>query len=134
MTREEAINKWCLPALQKTWNEKKIEEILKALGQEPCEDAISRQKVESLLEKYSFNRIGWYTFCYQMAKDLKDLPSVTPKQKMDKLSVLYRDDGTHNPPMFEKPECPTCGYELGKLWGYPFCPKCGQALDWEEEE
>ena len=36
MTREEALTKWVLPALQKTWNEKKVEEILKALEQEPC--------------------------------------------------------------------------------------------------
>lgn len=36
MTREEALNKWVLPALQRTWNEKKVEEILKALEQEPA--------------------------------------------------------------------------------------------------
>ena len=65
----------------------------------------------------------------------KDVLKIIDKHtsRMDKISVIYRDDGTHNPPMFEKPECPSCGYELGKLWGYPFCPKCGQALDWEDK-
>ena len=35
MTREEAIHGWVLPAIKNTWNEKKCEEILKALEQEP---------------------------------------------------------------------------------------------------
>lgn len=33
MTREEAINKWIIPAIKNTWNEKKCEEIIKALEQ-----------------------------------------------------------------------------------------------------
>lgn len=37
MTREEAINKWIIPAIRNTWNDKKCEEILKALKQEPCD-------------------------------------------------------------------------------------------------
>ena len=35
MTREEAINKWIIPTIKNTWNEKKCEEILEALEQEP---------------------------------------------------------------------------------------------------
>lgn len=35
MTGEEAIHKWLLPALKNTWNEKRCEEILKAIEQEP---------------------------------------------------------------------------------------------------
>lgn len=40
MTREEAINKWVMPAIKNTWNEKKCGEIIEALEQEPCESAI----------------------------------------------------------------------------------------------
>ena len=40
MTREEAIHKWVLPAIKRTWNDKLCEKILKALEQEPCEDAV----------------------------------------------------------------------------------------------
>ena len=35
MTREEAINKWVMPAIKNTWNEKKCDEIIEALEQEP---------------------------------------------------------------------------------------------------
>lgn len=36
MTREEALTEWVMPAIRRTWNEKKCDEILKALAQEPC--------------------------------------------------------------------------------------------------
>lgn len=37
MTREEAINKWIIPAIYNSWNNgTKCEEIIKALEQEPC--------------------------------------------------------------------------------------------------
>ncbi len=50
MTREEAINKWILPALRNTWNESKCIEILRALELKPCEDCISRAEVLDLCE------------------------------------------------------------------------------------
>ena len=34
MTREEAINRWAIPAIKNTWNEKKCGEIIEALEQE----------------------------------------------------------------------------------------------------
>ena len=68
MTREEAVQGWIIPAIKNTWNEKKCQEIIKALEQEPsvwddkgelteygekcrehileqepCDDAVSRQ-------------------------------------------------------------------------------------------
>ena len=51
MTREEAINKWIVPAIKNTWNEKKCNEILKALEQEPC-DCITLRLEKGTL-KYS---------------------------------------------------------------------------------
>ena len=41
MSREEA-NKLIMQACERTWNEKTCKEIFKALSQEPCDDAISR--------------------------------------------------------------------------------------------
>lgn len=40
MTREEAILKWIMPAIKNTWNEKKCNEILEALEQEPKFDRL----------------------------------------------------------------------------------------------
>lgn len=31
MTREEAMHKWVLPAIERTWNDRKCKEIIKAL-------------------------------------------------------------------------------------------------------
>lgn len=45
MTREEAIGKWIYPAITTTWNEKKCNEILEALEQEPVLDKI-RAEIE----------------------------------------------------------------------------------------
>lgn len=71
MTREEAIEE--LRSALNTYagieiDDRALEMAIRALEQESCEDAISRQEVEALLAKYSFNRPGWYTFAYQMAK------------------------------------------------------------------
>lgn len=110
---------------------KALDLAIEALEQQPCEDAISRE--QAIKECYSIP-IDGETFDVVQVETLMGLPPVTPKQKIDKLPVIYRDDGTYNPPMFEKALCPSCEYELGKLWGYPFCPKCGQALEWEESE
>ena len=45
MTKEEAINKWVMPAIKNTWNEKKCGEIIEALKQEPSNDVIGRKEV-----------------------------------------------------------------------------------------
>ena len=40
MIREEAITKYVVPAIEKTWNDKRCKEILEALEQEPILDKI----------------------------------------------------------------------------------------------
>ena len=38
---------------------------------------------------------------------------------------------------FEYAECPSCDFsfeDYESIWEEPFCPHCGQALDWEREE
>ena len=49
MTREEAINKWVIPSIKNTWNEKKCDEIIKALEQEPSNDMVSRRVFEQVM-------------------------------------------------------------------------------------
>lgn len=52
MIREEAITNYIVPAIKRTWNDKKCKEILEALEQEPCEDCISRQAVLDLISNF----------------------------------------------------------------------------------
>ena len=84
MTREEAINKWIIPAIKNTWNEKKCNEILKALQKEPCEDCISREAVMHILDEVGGDidspREAVVPIDY-IADMVAELPPVTPQPK-----------------------------------------------------
>ena len=73
MTREEAIGKWIYPAISTMWNEKKCQEIIKALEQDQCEDCISRQAVWDVMQEL------WGT-SGELLDRLMALPSVNPQE------------------------------------------------------
>jgi len=52
-----------------------VEEAIKVLEQQPCEDAVSRQD--------ALNCVTSNEFRYRMVEDIKALPSVTPKGKSE---------------------------------------------------
>ena len=61
------------------------------------------------------------------------------KMRTPKKPIFSGDGYWDGKLVFDMANCPTCGYlyEYGwENWGYPFCPKCGQAIDWlwDEEE
>lgn len=55
--------------------------------------------------------------------------------RLEKKYVFYYCDGDLDDVMvYDCAECPSCGYIFDKndtVWGEPFCPHCGQALEWE---
>ena len=118
MTKEEAkdyIREWCPYDRQ--------EEIIKALEQEPCEDAVSRREaIKKFTYSWKGERIPDYdcdNFPTQIdiktvKEILKGLPPVTPQSK----TVLYSGDGYVDGYMV---------YDMAE------CPNCGQALNWESE-
>lgn len=59
------------------------------------------------------------------------LPSAQTAPK----AVIYSGDGYADGCLvYDSAECPECGYtyeESDKEWGEPYCPHCGQLLDWE---
>ena len=65
-------------------------------------------------------------------KDYKRLKEQEPK------TVLYSGDGYADGYMvYDMAEWPNCSYEYedgDKDWGLPFCPSCGQKLNWESED
>ena len=84
MTREEVIERWVIPALKNTWNEKKCDEILKALEQEPCNDCISRQAAIAVADYADYIGLAIEDVkkvTDEIVKGLKVLPPVTPAQK-----------------------------------------------------
>ena len=61
------------------------------------------------------------------------LKSLSPAQPEDKWLVYYYADEERE---YNTAECPVCGYIYDKsdtIWGEPFCPHCGQALNWGSE-
>ena len=66
---------------------------IKALEQEPCEDAISRQAVEDAIAETNVNG---ESLGYAVAWDiLSDLPSVTPQPKTDVLDKIRAEIERH---------------------------------------
>lgn len=52
----------------------------------------------------------------------------------ERKSVIYYVDGySDGCMMYDTAECPSCGYmfdEEDSVWKEPFCPHCGQKLEW----
>lgn len=143
MTKKEALKKWVLPALQRTWNEKKVEEILKALLQEPCCDAVSKDAVDTLVDELA-TAISDERCCISRGRstatimqDILDLPPVTSKQKMGYWITKIKSD-LMGDMWSTNPKCSVCGgepYYSNTIYNYKFCPYCGaKMVDPQESE
>lgn len=101
---------------------------IKALQQEPCEDAISRAEV---LKKafYTETEEGWSGYTVDV-KDIKDLPSVQPKHK----TGTWRKD-IDNSRRWDRVRfyCSECG--SWQTYGETdYCPSCGARMIKPQEE
>ena len=80
-----------------------------------------------LKDKYAFNPVDREAFKIAI-EALEQEPQL----------VLYSGDGYADGYMvYDMAECPNCGYEYeedDKDWKEPFCPHCGQVLDWGMDE
>ena len=105
-----------------TLTERECDRILRALEQEPCEDAISREAVLDMAttiqtDDFSGNEIIEVVD----VDDIKELPSVTPTRPTGRWEK-YVDD--YN-------KCSGCG-ELVKFYhNYNYCPNCGTRMERE---
>lgn len=104
-------------------------------------DCISRQAAINALGE---EPMVWIGSDYELAQKnqwnldklaIETVPSAQPERK----SVIYYGDGyADGAIVYDEAECPSCGrvydQEDFHVWGAPFCPHCGQALDWEGEK
>lgn len=140
MTREEAkdyIREWCPYDRQ--------EEIIKALVQKPCEDAISRQ---ALLEEIENGiKAGNYEEGYEEYPHINDMDdiiecikyadSIQPKPKTGHWKIIpSNNNGEYRP---NKYGCSECGWEIDLCRGLQqdtghrlFCEHCGANMENEE--
>ena len=109
-----------------------IKEAIKALEQEPCEDAISKSDVFEILGNlmsipYDFDRQINEKDVSESMDEIMALPSVTPARKKGKWINI---DATHS-------KCDRCGavFEIASENGeVNYCPHCGAKMDEEVEE
>ena len=101
---------------------------IKALEQEPCEDAVSRKAVLEYIER-SDAELGHSSENELVCQDIKEFPSVTPTR-----CIVERKKGkwvlhTYMP---HKNYCSECekNSPYNKRWD--FCPNCGAKMEVEE--
>lgn len=72
---------------------------------------------------------------YKQLGTLEEVREAVEKQKAKKPNYEgdgYAPDGTF---VYDEWECPNCGKKFEVDYDdYDYCPKCGQAIDWSEEE
>lgn len=137
MNREEAINKvkGCLTDYFPMEDYGEVEEIIKVLKQEPCEDAISRKAMLDY-QQYLHSRMS-NEENHKLWKFIKDLPPVTPApEKCHNVNPDYAE--------CDQFVCSNCGIELqdwhrverdeddGDVtyhqYEFKYCPNCGSFI------
>lgn len=102
-------------------NMKAFDMAIKALEQEPCEDAISREAVLMEIDKYlcgvPFDEKG-------IDIVIKELPLVTPQQKKVGKWIKDKENCLYN-------KCSICCY--GHCREDNYCPNCGAKMTESEE-
>lgn len=107
-----------MPALKRTWKDDLCIEIISAIEQDPCEDAIRRQAVLDLIADYDLS-MG------QVVNGIHTLPPVTPQPKT---GHWIRQDNTKKP-LYGWYFCSECNSVIGDK--PKFCSNCGAKMESE---
>ena len=140
MTREEAISLLTqvnhILVNSNSWLENTHEPLnmafdmaIKALEQEPCDDAVSRQMAIDAITKIHPIDMEYDCTLYDkldVMYVLKDLPPVTPQSKMGHWIRSWCEWQQYL-------ECSKCGYETGLRCDTNYCPNCGAKMIESEE-
>ena len=96
---------------------------IKALEQEPCEDAISRSAAIDLIADFELS-MG------QVVRGIYALPPVNPQEQKTGYWILTIED-------WNKWTCSECGFsertDIHVTLGYNYCPKCGAKMESEKQ-
>ena len=97
----------------------------KALEQEPCEDAISRQAVLDFIRKQIDHSLWAFE---KLVNGIKDLPSVKPQEPKTGHWITKIKSDLRGDMWPTNPKCSECGgepYYSNTIYNYKFCPYCG---------
>lgn len=132
MTREEA-KEFIAQSVKSDVDMALVADAIKALEQEPCEDAVSRQAAIEAVEQAIYNHDS-------AIMRLTELPSVTPAQKTGRWMPIGYDGYADGCPVIDEWECSECGWEHtgDEDTLICYCPNCGYHMvkpkESEEEE
>lgn len=126
------------------------------LEHEPCDDAISRKEVtqsrpewlsedverdtdEQTVVDRAFNR-GWNSCLKEFLKNIKELPSITPQQRVGRWINKYAEDACGE--RYSYWACSECGRDVGfnlaniedVLSDYPYCHCGAKMVESQESE
>lgn len=109
---------------------------------EDCEGAISRQAALDVIAETDITNGTEPVFTgKQVQALLRDLPPVTPKQKMGRWIMPVQDDGMSDP-IYYQVRCSECGFDLDpQTWHMElhqygadkYCPNCGAKMQEVDE-
>jgi hypothetical protein len=97
-----------------------IKELKACKEQQPCADAISRKAMMEY-QQYLHGKMP-NEENHKLWEFIKELPSVTPKQKTGKWNVLGYDD-----PQVRLYKCSECHMKITRKFNY--CPNCGAKME-----
>ena len=92
-----------------------IDEIMKALEQQPCEDCISRAYIKPIIEELEYDQID-NDYVLSLLSDIKNAPSITPERPKGKW-IRVVDKAGHW--VWE------CDCKWQQRFATNFCPNCG---------
>ncbi len=117
MTREEATIQSLMGHIEA------LEETIKALEQEPCEDAVSRQEVlKGYVEIERTDGVEIYSEKAVPTEYINNLPPVTPTRKKGRW-ITFEDDWGD----ITEAVCSCCN--ANGHHKFRFCPHCGAEMD-----
>jgi len=131
MTREEIIDFCEMKSQLEPENEDIFNYIIKALEQEPCEDAISRQDVWFKLTNGAYDGETTEQFIDRVAKEIESAPPVNPQPKTGHWTrELIRNEkgGCIGAKMI----CSECNNDNKHDEYMDYCPNCGARMEDKE--
>ena len=99
----------------------------KAMQNNSCEDAISRQEAISNIREMAEWHTGDAFNANRVIQHLKDLPSVAPKQRTGRWEWTDGDERIMKASFYTKWTCTSCGCKRPEKTKY--CPNCGAKME-----